>query len=218
MKCDAEAAFSYQQTRELISTWKVLQATTKTRVIYGNSPGMRVNTVRYINSTRGASSKKDAPSPPIPCHSNPSFQAHSATQVCTGIRQNQFSYVFCLQLCLFCQAHGVGVEHDVLVSLFTLLHRGPCVCITCLSCPQHSGSSDASSTPSVVTAIPASSSAPPAQGIDQPDFRTAAEKYAEREEALKPSQHQSRSFKYLQDLMDSGKGKERRSLVFSSGP
>ena len=87
-----------------------------------------------------------------------------------------------------------------------------------LSCPQHSGSSDASSNPSVVTAVPASSSAPPAQGIDQPDFRTAAEKYAEREEALKPSQHQSRSFKYLQDLMDSGKGKERRSLVFSSGP
>ena len=36
MKCDAEAAFIYQQTRELISTWKVLQATTKTWAIYGN--------------------------------------------------------------------------------------------------------------------------------------------------------------------------------------
>ena len=65
----------------------------------------------------------------------PPFWAHLATQVCTGIKQNQFSYVFCLQLCLFCQAHGDGVEHGILVSLFILLHRGPCVCITCLSCP-----------------------------------------------------------------------------------
>ena len=45
---------------------------------------MRVN-ARYINSTRGASSKKDAPQ----WHIYPTFQAHSTTQVCTGIRQNQ---------------------------------------------------------------------------------------------------------------------------------
>lgn len=118
-------------------------------------------------------------------------------------------------MCLNCQVHGDGVEHGILVSSFTLFLLGPCVCITCLSCPLHSGSSDASSNPSVVTAVPASSSAPSAQGIDPPDFRSAAEKYAEREEALKPSQHQSRSFKYLQDLMDSGKGKKLRSFMLS---
>ena len=48
---------------------------------------MRVNT-RYINSTSDASSKKDAPQ----WHIYPTFRAHSATQVCTGIRQNQILF------------------------------------------------------------------------------------------------------------------------------
>ncbi|KAK7507203.1 hypothetical protein BaRGS_00001138 [Batillaria attramentaria] len=40
---------------------------------------------------------------------------------------------------------------------------------------------------------------------NEPDFRSVAEKYSEPEDAQRPSQHQSRTFKYLQDLMDSGK-------------
>ena len=48
---------------------------------------MRVNT-RYINSISDASSKKDAPQ----WHIYPTFRAHSETQVCTGIRQNQFLF------------------------------------------------------------------------------------------------------------------------------
>ena len=130
------------------------------------------------------------------------------------------SSVLCVPAAKRIVSDSVGNEHDFPVPwcLLTLFLRDPCVCITCLSCPLHSGSSDASSTPSVVSAIPASSSAPPAQVSDPPDFRTAAEKYAEREEALQPSQHQSRSFKYLQDLMDSGKGKTRQSLLSRVSP
>ncbi|XP_076444016.1 PDZ and LIM domain protein 5-like isoform X3 [Babylonia areolata] len=75
------------------------------------------------------------------------------------------------------------------------------------------GSSDASSSSSIISAIPASSSfsAPPPPtpkqgGGEAPaHLRSAAEKYSEIEESGRPSQHQSRSFKYLQDLMDSGK-------------
>ncbi|KAL8579422.1 hypothetical protein ACOMHN_026787 [Nucella lapillus] len=85
------------------------------------------------------------------------------------------------------------------------------------------GSSDASSSSSsVVSAIPAPSSSfsapppppppPPAQQQQQqqrggePSYlRSAAEKYTESEDTDRPAQHQSRSFKYLQDLMDSGK-------------
>ena len=48
---------------------------------------MHVNT-RYINTTSGTSSKKDAPR----WHMYPTFQTYSATQVCTGIRQNQFLF------------------------------------------------------------------------------------------------------------------------------
>ena len=48
-------------------------------------PGMWVNT-GYINSAKGTSSKKDAP------RWHPPFQARSATQVCTGLRQNQFLF------------------------------------------------------------------------------------------------------------------------------
>ena len=55
---------------------------------------MRVNT-RYINSTRGTSSKKDCPQ----WHKHIPFQAHSATQVCTGIRQNQYLFLSKNVLC-----------------------------------------------------------------------------------------------------------------------
>ena len=64
-------------------------------------PGVRVNT-RYINSTKGTSSKKDAPSGMYTLHFRPTrrqrcVQAHSATKVCTGTRQNH---------CLFEPGHG----------------------------------------------------------------------------------------------------------------
>ena len=49
---------------------------------------MRVNT-RYINSTRGTSSKTDAPKWRV---LYPTFQAHSVTQVCTGIKHNSFLF------------------------------------------------------------------------------------------------------------------------------
>ena len=52
---------------------------------------MRVNT-RYIISTSGTSSKKDAPAVAhIYIYIYPTFQAHSATQVHTVIRQNQLN-------------------------------------------------------------------------------------------------------------------------------
>ena len=44
---------------------------------------------RCINSTRGTSSKKGCPPQ---WHIYPTFQAHSVTQVCTGIRENQFLF------------------------------------------------------------------------------------------------------------------------------
>ena len=57
---------------------------------------MRVNT-RYIISTKGTSSKVDAPQ----WHIYSPFQAHSATQVYAGIRQNQFdSGLWCCAPCL----------------------------------------------------------------------------------------------------------------------
>ena len=46
-----------------------------------------VNT-KCINLTRGTSSKQDVPQ----WHVYPTFQAHSATQMCTGVRQNQFLF------------------------------------------------------------------------------------------------------------------------------
>ena len=51
-----KAPVQNKQTRELISARNTQHSTTsKPRVAYGNSPGMRVNT-RYISSTRGTSS------------------------------------------------------------------------------------------------------------------------------------------------------------------
>ncbi|XP_070183738.1 LIM domain-binding protein 3-like isoform X1 [Littorina saxatilis] len=87
-----------------------------------------------------------------------------------------------------------------------------CVCvITGLSCsPPHSGRSDVSFTPGVSSAAPpppppsSSYAPPPAAGGNPADLRSVAEKYADLEEPAGPSQHQSRSFKYLQGIMDSG--------------
>ena len=50
-------------------------------------PGVYVNT-KCINSTKGTSSRKDAPSGMY----TPPFQTHSGTKVYTGIRQNQFVF------------------------------------------------------------------------------------------------------------------------------
>ena len=51
-------------------------------------PGVRVNNTRYINSSQGTSSNIGCPQ----WHLYPPFQAHSATPVCTGIRQNSLLF------------------------------------------------------------------------------------------------------------------------------
>ena len=59
--------------------------------------------------------------------------------------------------------------------------------------------------PAVVPAAPPPP--PPAQGGQGPGFYSAAQKYTESEEKPSSSQLQSRSFKFLQGMMDSGQGK-----------
>lgn len=57
---------------------------------------------------------------------------------------------------------------------------------------------------------------PPAQ-TQGPGFYSAAQKYADNEEKPTFAQHQSRSFKFLQGMMDSGQGEfiqtERKSKL-----
>lgn len=57
---------------------------------------------------------------------------------------------------------------------------------------------------------------PPAQ-TQGPGFYSAAQKYADNEEKPTSAQHQSRSFKFLQGMMDSGQGEfiqtERKSKL-----
>lgn len=57
---------------------------------------------------------------------------------------------------------------------------------------------------------------PPAQ-TQGPGFYSAAQKYADSEEKPTSAQHQSRSFKFLQGMMDSGQGEvnqtERKSKL-----
>lgn len=60
-------------------------------------------------------------------------------------------------------------------------------------------SSSASSSSSSISAAPTFSSA----------TRATIEKYSDDDDGSKPSQYQSKSFKYLQDLMESGKGKSK---------
>lgn len=50
--------------------------------------------------------------------------------------------------------------------------------------------------------------APSFQRVAAPSFQSAAEKYSEQEEPVDPNAHQSKSFKYLQNLMDEGKGEK----------
>ena len=59
--------------------------------------------------------------------------------------------------------------------------------------------------PAVVPAAPPPP--PPAQGGQGPGFYSAAQKYTESEEKPSSSQLQSRSFKFLQGMMDSGQGR-----------
>ena len=94
----------------IISARKTSHTTTAS-VVYGNSPGMRVNTM-YINSTRGTASKQDGRQWYIYIYIYicPPFQAHSATQMCTGVRQNQFLFfLFTVCICVFirsARSHG----------------------------------------------------------------------------------------------------------------
>ena len=93
-------------------------------------PGVQVNT-RYINSTKGTSSQKDSPQ----WHRYPPFQAHSATQVSTGIQQNQFSFEteHSLQISKLAQhintRHTYTQKHNLSIPIYSFTHQQFCCAI-----------------------------------------------------------------------------------------
>ena len=91
-------------------------------------PGVQVNT-RYLNSSKGTSSKKDASL----WHIYPPFQARSATQVCTGIQQNQFLFESGQHFFRGCAFGGVHLVYTQIPGGVTIGDSGLCCCVPCPS-------------------------------------------------------------------------------------